>query len=75
MDKEAINAAHEWWAREHRPKPTLNWACIQAFGICSAPEHFQKRTSRILQGLPSVLCQVDDVIVYGKNKEEHDMRL
>ena len=45
------------------------------FGICSAPEHFQKRMSRILQGLPGVLCQMDDVLVHGKDKDEHDVRL
>eukprot|EP00731_Ephydatia_muelleri_P016289 Em0009g713a len=45
------------------------------FGICSAPEHFQKRMSRILQGLPGVLCQMDDVLVYGKDKDEHDVRV
>ena len=30
----------------------------------------------ILQGLPGgILCQMDDVLVNGKNKDEHDMRL
>ncbi len=41
------------------------------FGICSAPEHFQKRISRILEGLDGVLCLMDDVLVFGSNKEEH----
>ena len=45
------------------------------FGICSAPEHFQKRMSQILEGLDGVLCQMDDVLLFGKNKEEHDVRL
>ena len=45
------------------------------FGICSASEHLQKQMSRILQGLPGVLCQMDDVLVYGKDKDEHDVRL
>ncbi|KAL5503067.1 hypothetical protein EMCRGX_G009958, partial [Ephydatia muelleri] len=45
------------------------------FGICSAPEHFQKRMSKILAGLEGVLCQMDDVLVFGKDKEEHNARL
>ena len=30
------------------------------FGISSAPEHFQKRMSRILEGLEGVVCQMGD---------------
>ena len=45
------------------------------FGISSAPEHFQKRMSRILSGLEGVLCQMDDVLVFGKDQSEHDQRL
>ena len=42
------------------------------FGITSAPEHFQKRISAILEGLEGVLCLMDDVLVFGKTKTEHD---
>jgi len=35
------------------------------FGISSAPEHFQKRMSRILSGLAGVVCQMDDVLIFG----------
>ena len=45
------------------------------FGISSAPEHFQKRMSQILTGLEGVVCQMDDVLVFGINKTEHDSRL
>ncbi len=45
------------------------------FGISSAPEHFQKRMSNILSGLEGVLCLIDDVLVFGKDKNEHDERL
>ena len=45
------------------------------FGISSAPEVFQKRMSQILDGLDGVLCLIDDVVVFGKDKEEHDRRL
>ena len=45
------------------------------FGIFSAPEHFQKRMSRIFSGLDGVLCQMDDVLIFGMDQAEHDARL
>ena len=38
------------------------------FGISSTPEHFQKRMSNILNGLDGVVCQMDDVLVFGVDK-------
>ena len=31
--------------------------------------------SNILRGLPGVICQVNDVLVFGKDAAEHDARL
>ena len=45
------------------------------FGISSAPEVYQKRMNQILEGLPGVVCLIDDVLIYGKDQEEHDARL
>ena len=45
------------------------------FGISSAPEYFQKRMSKILEGQEGVLCLMDDIIIYGQNQEEHNKRL
>ncbi|KAI3356712.1 hypothetical protein L3Q82_003310 [Scortum barcoo] len=45
------------------------------FGISSAPEHFQKRMQQILDGLDGVLCQMDDVLIWGATQIEHDQRL
>jgi len=45
------------------------------FGITSAPEHFQRRMSEILDDIPGVVCHVDDVLVSGKDQEEHNARL
>lgn len=45
------------------------------FGISSAPEHFQRRMSEILTGIPNVVCMMDDVLVYGETLEEHDKHL
>lgn len=45
------------------------------FGISSAPEHFQKRMSQILSGLDGVVILMDDVLVFGRNQDEHNARL
>ncbi len=45
------------------------------FGISSAPELFQKRMSKILAGLEGMVCQMDDVLIFGANQAEHDLRL
>ena len=31
--------------------------------------------NEILEGLEGVLCQMDDVLVFGSSQEEHDTRL
>ncbi|KAL8584885.1 hypothetical protein ACOMHN_037588 [Nucella lapillus] len=45
------------------------------YGISSAPEYFQKKMDTILQGLAGVVCHIDDILVFGKDKPEHDARL
>ena len=42
------------------------------FGIASTPEIFQKRMNRILEGLDGVVCMMDDILVFGKDHDEHD---
>ncbi len=44
------------------------------FGIKSAPEHFQ-RMQQILEGQEGQLSIIDDVLVHGNTKHEHDTRL
>ena len=44
------------------------------FGVSCAPELFQKRMANIL-GLQGVVCQIDDVMVFGATRKEHDNRL
>ena len=44
-------------------------------GICSAPEHFQRRMSTILENIPRVLCNISDIIVFGESQLQHDERL
>ncbi|KAJ8340717.1 hypothetical protein SKAU_G00353500 [Synaphobranchus kaupii] len=45
------------------------------FGISSAPEHFQRRMTQMLEGCDGVLCHADDILVYGRDQEEHNKRL
>ena len=45
------------------------------FGITSAPEFFQKQMSTILVGLEGVLYLMDEILVFGKDRAEHDKRL
>ncbi|KAI2666998.1 Retrovirus-related Pol polyprotein from transposon 17.6 [Labeo rohita] len=45
------------------------------FGIASASEHFQRRMSQMFENFEGVLCHADDVLVYGRNRQEHDQRL
>ncbi|KAL5515892.1 hypothetical protein EMCRGX_G001137 [Ephydatia muelleri] len=41
------------------------------FGVSSAPALFQRAMDTILQGLPGVVCYQDDILVTGKEIEEH----
>ena len=45
------------------------------FGISLAPEVFQREMSKILEGKEGVVCQMDDILVFGESKEVHDARL
>ena len=45
------------------------------FGITSAPEHFQRRMSGLLQDMEGTVCLMDDILVHGRSQEEHDQRL
>ena len=42
------------------------------FGISSAPEIFQRTMNKILEGVPGVICHMDDVLIHGTTREEHD---
>ena len=45
------------------------------FEICSAPEHFQRRMYEIVGEIPGVVCHMDDVLIFGKDSNEHDSRV
>ena len=41
------------------------------FGVASAPAVFQRAMDTILQGVPGVICYLDDILVTGKSDGEH----
>ena len=45
------------------------------FGISCAPEIFQKSIERMLLRCNGTINFIDDILVYGKDLEEHDQRL
>ena len=51
------------------------WFNKLPFGISSAPECFQRLMNHILAGEDGILCHMDDILIFGKNQEQHDTRL
>lgn len=49
--------------------------CRLPFGIASTPETFQRVLSDILEDLEGVFVYIDDILIVGKDEEEHDHRL
>ena len=45
------------------------------FGVSSAPEVFHKYMTQVLEGLEGVEVFIDDILVHGGSREEHDSRL
>ena len=68
-------------SEESRPLTTFitpfgwYWFNKLPFGISSVPELLLKHMNTILKGLEGVLCQMADVIVFGRSTEEHNKRL
>ena len=67
--------------RESRPLTTFATHCglyrfkRLPFGVSCAPEIFQRVMSDILSGLPGIVVYIDDILVFGSNRQEHDERL
>ena len=45
------------------------------FDVSSGPEGFHREMTRILEEIPGVICDIDDVLVCGRNQQERDSRL
>jgi transposase InsO family protein len=80
-----LDANSGYWQMRLRPEaqklttfitPFGRYLCKRLpFGISSAPEIFQREMQRILGDSEGVVCHMDDVLVFGKDEVEHDMRL
>ena len=78
-----LDANSGFWQIDLAPESAPLTTFITPFGryqfnrlpFTSAPEHFQRRMNQILEGLEGVVCLIDDTLIYGKTKEEHDERL
>ena len=42
------------------------------FGISSGPEVFYREMTCILEGIPGVICDIDDVLLFGRYQQEYD---
>ena len=45
------------------------------FGISASSDLFQLKCNEIFEGLPGVTAIVDDILIYGRTREEHDRNL
>ena len=45
------------------------------FGLCSGPASWQKLLDHILVGVPNTFVYLDDVLIFGASKAEHDHTL
>ena len=59
----------------HIPKFQTSYYNRLSFGITSAPNHFHRRISENLTGVTGTVSMIDDVLILGINKEEHDKHL
>ena len=41
------------------------------FGVSSTSAICQSKIEQVLQGIPMVVCRVDDILISGKNDQEH----
>ena len=45
------------------------------FGLKSSQDEFQRKIDESYEGLEGMVALVDDILVYGKSREEHDKNL
>ena len=45
------------------------------YGITTGSEQFQRCMAEKFTGLEGVECNIDDILIHGRNQEEHDQRL
>ena len=53
------------------PRGRYRWLSLP-FGVKSAPEIFQRKMDEMLEGIEGARAVLDDILVAGKDEEEHD---
>ena len=53
------------------PRGRYRWLRLP-FGIKSAPEIFQRKMDEMLEGIEGARAVIDDILVAGRDEEEHD---
>ena len=48
---------------------------VMPFGSCNAPSAFQRQMNQMLGHLPSAVVYLDDILVFSRNKAEHQVHL
>jgi hypothetical protein len=51
------------------------WFLRLPFGVSPAPEIFHRTVTETLEDLPGVQSYIDDILVWGRDKKEHDERV
>lgn len=49
--------------------------CRLPFGLKSSQDEFQRKIDECFEGLPGIVAIVDDILVYGRTRQEHDKNL
>ena len=80
-----LDAKHGYWAIELDPDSQLLTTfnspfgryCFRRlpFGLRTSQDVFQSAMDNILRDLPGVVSIADDIVVFGKNRHEHDQHL
>lgn len=45
------------------------------FGISSAPEYFHSAITRLFEGIQNIVIYIDDILIFGRTRQEHDKAL
>ena len=48
---------------------------VLPFGLCNAPAAFQREMNRLFGHLPFVIVYMDDILIFSKSEEEHEVHL